>query len=180
VPSLSYRYVAYLFKDSDRVRDSCLLVKITSEAGAAAYGTNVRGPLGCPNRTFVLLFPKCHLGGAFSRKALRWPRERVGDDRDIVHSMTFTCRGWAGSTKSSIQPVIKQEPCRLPKVASPLFLLRRGHAIYPIVDSFPVRNPEAEADRMQAPVTSCRYKSQDRARNPSFGSDLSQIPPPFK
>ncbi len=121
VPSLSYRYVAYLFKDSDRVRDSCLLVKITSEAGAAAYGTNVRGPLGCPNRTFVLLFPKCHLGGAFSRKALRWLGERIGDDRDIVHSMTFTCRGWAGSTKSSIQPVIKQEPCRLPKVASPLF-----------------------------------------------------------
>jgi hypothetical protein len=45
-----------------------------SEAGAAAYGTNVLGSAGGLNRTFVLLFLNRHLN--------RWPPEREGmEDR---------------------------------------------------------------------------------------------------
>jgi hypothetical protein len=59
-------------------RDSCLPVMVNrSEAGAAACGINILGLAGCLNRTFVLLFPNCHL----NLRPLRTPVQvgRVGE-----------------------------------------------------------------------------------------------------
>jgi hypothetical protein len=60
VPSLSYRHVAYLL-DSERVGTAEHLWLNRSDAGAAAYGTNVLASAGGLNRTFVLLFLNRHL-----------------------------------------------------------------------------------------------------------------------
>jgi hypothetical protein len=67
--------------------DSCPPVKIAYEAGAAACGTNVLGLSGCPNRTFVLLFPMCHLNVSLPRKPTGMRLgERLGEDRGIERS----------------------------------------------------------------------------------------------
>ena len=60
VSSLSFRHVAYLL-DSERVETADNLWFNRSDAGAAAYGSNVLGLAGGLNRTFVLLFLNSHL-----------------------------------------------------------------------------------------------------------------------
>lgn len=78
-------------------------------------------PGGRPNRTFVLLFPKCHLGTALTRGSLlKWLNDRLGEVRDIVRSneVHLSRVGW--DTKLSIQTLTKQEPLVPPKVASRL------------------------------------------------------------
>ena len=70
---------------------------MAGEAGAAACGTNVLGLAGCPNRTFVLLFPKCHLSVSLPRVPLRVRlEERLGDGRGIERSNEIhsTTTGW--------------------------------------------------------------------------------------
>src|ERR1700730_15247 len=97
VPSLSYRHVAYLrFRAR---RNSFPPAKITREAGAAACGTNVLGPAGCLNRTFVLLFPKCHLTVTLPREPMRGRlEERFGNGRLIerLNETHPTTIGWCG------------------------------------------------------------------------------------
>ena len=95
MPSLSYRHVAYLKVPS--ARNSCPPEKMAGEAGAAACGTNVLGLAGCPNRTFVLLFPKCHLSVSLPRVPLRVRlEERLGDGRDIgrLNEIHLAIIGW--------------------------------------------------------------------------------------
>jgi len=80
-------------------------VEVTSEAGAAACGTNVLVLAGRPNRTFVLLLPKCHLNVTVLRKLMRGRLgERIGAGRTIGIQTKFTYKVWLASQSLASNP----------------------------------------------------------------------------